>query len=157
MVRKKRGWIECILNSSSKIIFLFQELLHLLATDISKDKSQQFMMRDASQKISPSDFSFTLTDKDKPSSSTVKTTQITAARKVVGNLLAPLECHHSSSPSFTFIPQKNSFSSLLAAGEKEFQNFMCYKKASYEVSEKRETHQPRLIPYSFRKAKKEAK
>ncbi|VIO92902.1 WW domain containing protein [Brugia malayi] len=58
------------------------ELLHLLATDISKDKSQQFMMRDASQKISPSDFSFTLTDKDKPSSSTVKTTQITAARKV---------------------------------------------------------------------------
>ncbi|KAK6102870.1 PIN domain family protein [Brugia pahangi] len=90
------------------------ELLHLLATDISKDKSQQFMMRDASQKISPSDFSFTLTDK--PSSSTVKTAQITAAKKV---------------------------------------NFICYKKASYEVSEKRETHQSRPIPYSFRKAKKE--
>uniref|UniRef100_A0AAF5PV77 WW domain-containing protein n=1 Tax=Wuchereria bancrofti TaxID=6293 RepID=A0AAF5PV77_WUCBA len=56
------------------------ELLHLLATDLSKDKSQLLMMRDASQEISPSDFSFTLIDK--PSSSTVQTVQITTPKKV---------------------------------------------------------------------------
>ncbi|VDM08853.1 unnamed protein product [Wuchereria bancrofti] len=131
------------------------ELLHLLATDLSKDKSQLLMMRDASQEISPSDFSFTLIDK--PSSSTVQTVQITTPKKVVDCLPASLECN-SSSPSFTFIPQKNSFSSLLEAGKNEFRNFICHKKATCEVSdlvEKRETHQPRLIPYSFRKTRKE--
>uniref|UniRef100_A0A1I7VC22 PINc domain-containing protein n=1 Tax=Loa loa TaxID=7209 RepID=A0A1I7VC22_LOALO len=138
------------------------DLLHLLATGPPKGKGQQLVMRNAPQKISPSDFSFTLVDK--PSSSAVETMLVTASKKVMECSPVPSECH-SSSPSFTFISQKReissydgSVSSTLTAGKNQSRNFIRSKKGSCGTSGSvahHEVHQWRSIPYSVRKAGKE--
>ncbi|KAM3722600.1 Transcriptional protein [Dirofilaria immitis] len=136
------------------------ELLHLLTTNPTKDKNQPFTIRNTSQKVSPSDFSFVTTDK--PSSSVVDTKEITAFNKVVDRLLAPPLEYDSSSLSFTLVPEKgkisshNSTSSVAVSGKikNEFRNSVCHKKESYGISssvEQRGIHHPRPAPYSIRK------
>uniref|UniRef100_A0A0R3RXS3 WW domain-containing protein n=1 Tax=Elaeophora elaphi TaxID=1147741 RepID=A0A0R3RXS3_9BILA len=136
------------------------DLLHLLTTGSSRGKSQQLMTR-STQKIP--NFSFALDDK--PSSSVVETVQIAAFKEVVDHLPGPRQCH-SSSPSFTFFPQKtgissyNSSVSLTVGGDKNKfpRNFIRSKKGSCGASssvEHHEVHQQRRIPYSIRKTGKE--
>ncbi|VDK72635.1 unnamed protein product [Litomosoides sigmodontis] len=110
------------------------ELLHLLSNDPRKGGSQQPMLKN--QKVSPSDFSFTLVDR--PLLSTAETVQIAAC--------------DSSSSSFTRFPQQREISSSY-----EPRDFVRFKKRSCGVPglvEQREVQQ-RRAPYSIRKVGKE--
>ncbi|VDK79812.1 unnamed protein product [Onchocerca ochengi] len=138
------------------------ELLHLLTTDSPNEKSQQFIIRNASQKVSLPDFSFVV---DKPSSSIVGTMEVAATKKAMDRLLVPFECQ-SSSLSITSVPQKEEISSYnstssIAISDKikdESRNFIRRKKKCHEASssiEQRRNHQSRLAPYSIRKAREE--
>lgn len=118
----------------------------MLTIDPPRGRNQQPMIRN-NQKVSPSDFSFTLVDK--PLSS-VETMQVAAC--------------HSSSPPFTPFPQESGISSCInlsteGGSKDESQDFVRFKKRSCGVSgliEQREVQQ-RRIPYSIRKAGKEVR
>uniref|UniRef100_A0A915PPY0 PIN domain-containing protein n=1 Tax=Setaria digitata TaxID=48799 RepID=A0A915PPY0_9BILA len=135
------------------------ELLNLITTDPSKNKEQQFMTEVTVQKMSPSDFSFTITDK--PSSSITETAmQVTTPEEVVDYLPA-LFGYRSSSPSFTFVPKKEDLSLYNASFplakdngkfKKEFCDFLEHKRGIRGARSLTEHHGTREMPYSIQKA-----
>lgn len=118
-------------------------------------------MIENNQKISPSDFSFTLVDK--PSSSTAKSA---GHKNIMDHLPAPLGLH-SLSPSFTLSSQQkeiplynSSVSSIESSSKDESPNVVRLKKGNCGMSvsvEHDEVRQQRRMPYSVRKIGKEVR